>query len=396
MVAIAALSLAIFSLLGKKGASEHGPQATNKNIGKDAHAPSILYVYDQFSPEVIQTYRSDITGGDVAAVNIGWGKFSFFPSPDGKYLARGNGSVLEIAPTDKLDSFTKIAEAGGPDMRLYHVVWSDDGNKLVYFTSKKSPTDGSYGPASLPTNLYVINRDGTDKKLVKKFSKLAGVYLEAFDSLRNKLYWFETWEGFVWNFTIVDLADGSIEDIKKDLDPETPWSVTFSPDFSKVYYVGDFDKTIIEYTLANNSKKILYTFDGLGQDKYGNKGGIRGMRLSPRGDVLIFSRRTEPDDREITFSLELSSGKIEQVVDDPRYNVTPVSWSPDGRYVWFEGLCPRCGLESGYDNEGEYYVLDMETKKMNLFFKGEKGEAEKTGEGVRINEGLDFLSWIAE
>lgn len=404
---VAAASVAGFYIFGNKNISEK-EQLTpvsdqnivpstqdNQIIQKSDKAPLIVYAYKQFSTSVTKIYQSDISGQSKSEVNIGYAEgVRFMATKDGKYLARWDNNKLEIAPAKGLNSFKKIAETLEPNTRLNNVVWSVDGTKLVYIISKDLKPNEPFSPSE--KRLYVINRDGSGQKLVKQFQRPDYVALEGFNSPKNELYWFETGEGgFVGNFTVINLADGSVKETKKDLDPGLDFSLNFTSDFSKAYYIKDYK--IYEYTLSNNNKRILYELDNVGQDKYGNRSNIDRLKLSPKDNLLVFTRRTEPDDKEITFSIALPSGKVEILLDDAKYyNIGPFTWSPEGKYLWFETWCHGCGQETGYNNEGEYYIMDMETKNISLFFKGSKGEYEKTGQGVRINETLNFISWITE
>ena len=401
------IGVASFYLFGSKNVSDKveqtqgnnqnilPPSSNNQNVQRIDKTSSIIYAYKKYSPSEAKIYLSDISGKNKSEINIGYAEgVRFLTSKDGKYLARWDNNKLETASATGISSFKKIAETSELNSRLSGVVWSIDGTKLVYIISKDLKPDEPFSPSE--KILYVINRDGTGQKLVKQFQKLDYIALEGFNSLSNELYWFKTGEGgFVGNFTVVNLADGSIKETKKDLDPELDFSLNFSSDFSKAYYIKD--NKIIEYTLSSNNKRTLYDLNNIGQDKYGNRSNIDRLKLSPKDNLLVFSRRIEPDDKEITLSISLPSGKIETLLDDSKYfNIGPFYWSPEGKYLWFETWCHGCGQESGYNNEGEYYIMDVDTKNISLFFKGAKGEYEKTGQGVRINETLNFIGWITE
>jgi|GEM_PF-2846423 len=395
-----------FYIFENKNISKKEPQiqANNQNVSpslsssqsiqKSAEVSGILYAYKQFSPSVTKIYQSTVDGQNKSEVDIHYSEeIKFLASKNGKYLARWDNNKLEIASTKDL-SFKKIAEISKPNLQLSGVVWSVDGTKLAYIISKDMKPDEPFSTSE--KKLYVINRDGSGQKLIRQFLKPYYVILEGFNLLNDELYWFETGEGgFVSNFTVVSLADGSIKEIKKDLDPKLDSFLNFNSDFSKAYYIKG--NKIIEYTLANNNKRVLYKLDKVGQDKYGNRSSINNLKLSPKDDLLVFMRRTEPDEKEITLSISLPSGKVDTLLDDARYyNIGPLYWSPEGRYLWFETWCHGCGQETGYNNEGEYYIMDMKTKRISLFFKGQKDEYEKTGQGVRINETLNFISWISD
>ena len=364
----------------------------------------VLFAYKQFSPSVTKTFVSDANGQNKVEIDIGYGDeasvppgkaFRFSGTKSGLYLARWNNDKLEVASSDRLISFSKIVEVSAPNERLSNILWSNNGSKIAYIITKDLEPNQPFGATE--KRLYLINRDGSGQNLIKQFSEPHYVVLQGLNLSRNELYWFETGPGgFVSNFTSLNLTDGTVKETKKELNPELG-PLIFSFDFSKAYYVNKVGNKIIEYALADNNKRVLYELKEIGQDKYGNKSFIDRLMLSPNGNLLVFTQVNEPSDKEIAYSVALPGGQINVLLDDPSYyNVGPFYWSPDGKYLWFETFCHGCGKESGFDNEGEYYIMDMDTKKLSLFFKGKKGKYEETGEGVRINETLRFLGWLVQ
>lgn len=341
--------------------------------------PSILYQYENISSRIGQTYQSDVYGKSKSEIDIGYtigGRF--VSSRNKKYLAKWDDTHLEVASAQNLNSFKQIIGTMTQNTRLGQVIFSSDGTKIAFIIAKDLEPDQTFGPTE--KNLYIINVDGTNQKLIKQFREPEYVALAGFNVDNNELYWFETEDGGgLHDFTIVNLINGSIKEIKNDLDPDFDFSLDFTSDFSKAYYIKD-DKLIEEYTLANDNKRTLYKLDDIGQDKYGLKSEIGGLKLSPNDNMLVFYRRIEPDSKLVIFAINLPSGQIDTLLDDPRYSGTetflyPYDWSPDGKYIWLETTCHY---------GGKYYIMDITTKTMNSFLEGK---------GVK-KECLSFITWL--
>jgi flagellar basal body-associated protein FliL len=352
-------------------------------------AASILYVYKQFSPSVTKIYQSDISGQNKIETDITYLEGSKFQSnKNNNVIARWSDKKLEVADATELD-FGLIVEIVDPQTSINDVIWSADGTKLVVMTLERLESDNIFSDSI--KRVYLMNNDGSDRRLVVEFQKPNFVSFQGLNIAENELYWFEQsgGGGFVSNFSVIDLTDGSTKAVKKDLDPELDASMNLSSDFAKAYYIKD--NVVVEYTLADDTKKILYELNNDDQDEYGNQSFIRGLRLSPNDDLLVFTRRIEPSNEDVILSIDLPSGDVETFLDDSKYtSIGPAHWSTNGKYLWFETWCNGCNRDSGINNDGEYYIMDMETKNMSLFFKGEIGQE------VLLNTYLNFISWISE
>ncbi len=364
------------------------PESENQTVPTDS--PSLLYTYKRRSPELEKVYQTDIYGNNEEEVEIGYqddDSVKFVSTRDGKYLAKYNENLLEVAPSKELNSFKEVAKTSESDTFISNVSWSLDNKKLIFVVVKLLEPGEAFGAAE--KRVYIINRDGTAKRLVKKFKEPQYIVIEGFNTARDEFYWFETGEGaYVENFTVVSLVDGSIKEIKRDIDIEDDFSLNFNSDFSRAYYIKD--NKIVEYSLLNNQKRIIYKLSEIGQNQNGNKSSIGSLMISSNDDFLIFTEKMEPDDKNITLSIALPEGKVETVLDDPKYyNIGPSHLSPDGKYLWFTTLCHGCG-----QNEDEYYVMNLDDKKIHLILKGERGWDKETGQELGQNETLHFISWI--
>lgn len=397
IVLLIALGIAGYLILSSKNSPIQKQTPSDLSVSiPHTNSSSILYIYQNNTPHVSKLYKSDINNQTKEEIDSEYkGGYTFATSPDGKYLARSNDFKIEVASVEDLKSFKTIAqvETTNNDTRLSDLVWSSDSSKIAYEIVKNA---GYSNEPSLEISLYVIDKDGDNKKLIKQFRQSYGIQLKGFNSLKNEIYWIEFGHGDErgLNFTVVSSMDGSTKEIKKELIFPTRASLNLAPDFSKAYYISDNE--IIEYTLANNSKRVIYKLDNTGYDGHNNRSYISSLKLSPDGNLLAFAKTVEPDDKVITLSLNLSNGHIETLLDNPKYyNIEPAHWSPDSRYLWLQTWCHGCGLESGYDNSGEYYILDTKTKNIRLFFKSTQQTKDDLGvERVVNNENINLVGWF--
>lgn len=361
----------------------------NENqVDKQEEKISIIYAYSNFKDGSTKVFKSDINGNNKVKLDINYGDgVRFTQSKDGKYIIKRDMGKIEIALAKDL-LFKKIFEIFDTNHRLASALISNDNKKIIFLVNKLLKPDEQFSPTE--KYLYMMNMDGSEKKLVKQFTEpeigdLLGLNLE-----KKEFYWFEGGGGGgeFYNFTILNLRDGSVKEIKKDINLFGN-SLIFSSDFNKAYFIEGLNK-IIEYNFSSDNKKILYELSNVGRDEYGNGSFIDRLRISPNEDMLVFVRVTEPDNKEITFSIDLKSGQVNTLLDDYRYyNIAPAFWSPDGNYLWFETFCHGCGDASGYDNGGEYYLMNMSTKELKLFFKSSREK-----KNVRFDEHLNLICWV--
>jgi hypothetical protein len=378
-----------------KAVVNNNTQPVNVNENQDAgvveeeNKTSIIYAYRHFKDGKTKIFKSDINGNNKVELDINYGDgVNFTQSKDGKYIIRWDKDKIEVAFVKNL-FFKKIFNVSNNDEMLSSVLISNNNKKIVFFVHKFLKPDEPFSPTE--QYIYMMNTDGSEKTLVKQFIEpsvgdLLGVNLE-----KREFYWFEGGGGGgeFYNFTTLNLQDGSVKEIKKDINLFGN-SLIFSSNFSKAYFIEG--NKIFEYSFSDNNKKMLYELSNIGQDEYGNGSFIDRLRISPNEDMLVFVRVTEPDNKEITFSIDLKSWQVNTLLDDSRYyNIAPAHWSPDGNYLWFETFCHGCGDTSGYDNGGEYYLMDISTKELKLFFKSSRTEA-----GVRFDEHLNFIGWVVE
>ncbi len=128
--------------------------------------PLLLYSYSykQFGKDNQQTFKLDPSNMNKQEIQIGYdyGKKWFKSSPDGKYLLRYGLEKLEIADSTNLSTFKTLVELDGFNsyIDIFNVYWSNDASKILYVLDKKTLFSEN-------TEIYLINKDGSNNKLVK-------------------------------------------------------------------------------------------------------------------------------------------------------------------------------------------------------------------------------------
>jgi len=407
-----------FFYLGNKATNQLPPQTSNTETKNTTVSSSpniqeaekikqsvVLFNSTKGSPEITTTFISDPDRQNMKELPIycrdqrsGTSlKDSYYcsTSKDGLYLASWNDKKIRISSSKNLSSFETITEIKNSDENIKQLIWSNDDSVLIYKTSKDAgPRDGPYQPTD--NKIMLVAREGTRSETLKE-SRDLNISLQGLNLYKNELYWFELGNWEMLNFTIFDLSNKTIKKVDESL--AVPGNFAFSSDFSKIYYISNINETsrgnkIEEYTIDSGTKKVFYENKNIGQDENGNKSFILNLDLSPNDGFLVFSVVNEPDEKVVSYSLKLPDGQIEALADNPPDNLIPVSFSPDGKYLWLE--TEYLGNTDIVRNK-KYYVMDMETKKIKLFFGPITAPTPATGEQMIIpfgKETINFLSWL--
>jgi Tol biopolymer transport system component len=210
------------------------------------------------------------------------------------------------------------------------IAWSKDGTHLAYERSVSSPSTGGI----TPSRIWIL-----ETKTGETYPLLEDTGITGFGPLYSpdsgSLAFFDI---SAQGIRLVNLQDGATIVIPSQMGEVG----TFSPDGTQLIYPdirqvgGQFFPQLWMATL-DDTKSLDVLFDNAEEDQT--------PRWSPDGDLIAFARRKL--DREEGFALQLfildvESGSIRQITDDPVYNNTSFAWSPDGRYL----LVQRFLLES--------------------------------------------------
>lgn len=364
----------------------------------------ILYEYSKFYPEEIRRiYKASLDGSNKIETSLSSNvnrsiRYSYYYDKD--YLIQTDGveKAISIIP---LDDITQINTIVSIQDKYTHLgsIFPIDESRLVYIESRETePEQYEYG-GPREQNIYTINIDGTNKNLIYSFilTRPSGIGFKAFNQTTNEVYWTEGGGGGCsGHFTTLNILTGEIRKIETAIPDNAVCSIVFNEDHSVGYYLEDRRK-IVEYNFISNTKTYLYETPE-GMDANSNSSFIRGPLLSPDENKIAFSERLEPSDKEITKLIDVVSKKVITLLDDERYyNIGPSSWSPDSNYLWLDTNCRGCGRSKGYDNDGEYYLLDITSNRIITHFIGEKKACDESGQRcVNTNERLNLIGWLEE
>ncbi|GEM_PF-3939950 len=350
---------------------------------------SVLYRYqkDSKGADTIETlFKSDITGENKIAVETGTSleqsfRDSFFISKNGRYIGREHRNV-EIASVESNLSFKDITgELVDGQEEVGDIIWSDDGSKLLYNTYNTATlkdwpaTEKEILSMEFETRLYLIDRDGKNKKLVVE-TKGKDVYKPlAFSILKGELYALveEITGDAEDRIAIFDLLTGKIK--YTFTLPGRTLGNRFSIDFRKFYYLSSNEDRIIERDLMTNIEKTVYENTSVGamlRFPY--------LFVVPPKDETMFIvtlSGNDPNYRKIE-QFNPSDGRVETLFEasDPQYRAMHVeekSVSPNAKFVWLE------------TNDG-VYIFDVPNRKMNKFLSVEKFP----------KEFVQFIGWLVE
>lgn len=351
----------------------------------------VLYGYKRFSTSESRLLKANPFNQEKVEFNFAHGEWTkLLATRDGKRLAKLDARALAVSVTPFTAPWREVYRTASDQEHIMDAIWSSDGSALAVFTFKSfgSASEDPFVPSPGEMSFYLVNRNGTSSRLVKRFSDADSFIansLIGFNTNQAEVYWvFQGSDGGVGDLTVMSALDGSIKAIKRDVGPAWLY-LLLNSDQSRAYYISEDARNIFEYSLLNDTKRILFSFHGSQSDPgYTAESRIARLVLSPVDDALVFTVRTKGKD--ITYRMLLPQGKLETLVEDFSFhNAHPSHWSPDGKYLWFETW--------GFD-QGEYYVMDLDTKKMHLFFRGKRGDYHQTGEGVRVDEALQFIAWL--
>lgn len=354
---------------------------------------SLFYDTSMLGKENTRYYKADIDGQNKMEISIDNKSSNIGPVANGRFLGQFDFHNLEIAPSNKPTGFKSVIKAGEKEL-ISGTIFSNDATKIAYIITDLSSKERNW-------KLYIVNVDGSNKKEVNINPKNGSFSPLAFDSQANKIYVLASVKvdenKTRNNLGVIDLASGDFKElieIQFDMKLGHP---LISPDFKKIYLlrsdlnekIPELDDKIVEIDLGDGKEKMLF-------DPSDNRIHLRELRLAPDGKSLAFQYESDMVQMITTdiYSFDLVTGKATVLVDKTTYpNIEYVgSWSPDGKYLWFSRR--TISIEDDIKNPGKYnniernifenYVINVESKKVNLFHKDTETEP------IRI------MGWLAE
>ncbi|MBA7524564.1 hypothetical protein ES705_16705 [subsurface metagenome] len=196
-------------------------------------------------------------------------------SPDGsKMYMAGNDSdrVYQYTLSTPWDVDTaiyanKYKSVGAQDLTPYGVVFSSDGSKM-YIVGNENDTVYQY-TLSTPWDVDTANYAAKSKGVGGQETV---PYDAAFSSDGSKMYIVGTVADTVYQYTLStpwDVSTATYANKYKSVGAQEglPSGVDFSPDGSKMYIVGNSNKTVYQYTLPLNPPTNVDATDGTHTDK---------------------------------------------------------------------------------------------------------------------------------
>ena len=278
--------------------------------------------------------------------------FSAVWSPDKDKIAftRSVNNLLSVwvMDSDGTDE-RRVADGGG-------AVWSPDGSRLAFVR----PTTSDVDPLASRDQLFTINVDGSDERLIADApersmgdldwspdgSRIAFVAILSADD-GNPV----TSDEDNWDIYSVRLDTGTVlqltEDLNQDEDPQ------WSPDGKRIAFVSDRDDelcgpgggcpyaTEIYLMRSDGSNEVRFTKNASRHD--------RNYEWSPDGRAIAWSQTVDDDVNSGCCQANilvkaLDGSPSRQLTDDRRRIHLDPSWSPDGRWLvyisWRDGSLP--------------------------------------------------------
>lgn len=190
--------------------------------------------------------------------------------------------------------------------------FSPDGNRIAYF-------HGADTTKSYPPGLYVIDRDGTNRKLV-----LAGIHIDPSWSPDSEWLVFSS-QGILQKCKI----NGDSLSTFTTLNGSLKYPNFYFPDWSKdgkyIYFDNPFVSDgggIFKTNTAFSQAKRLFKSTQFG----------RNPRLSPAGNAILFFDWITGHDRSEIFVSDTLGNSVIQLTNNTRDDKSPV-WSPNGNEI---------------------------------------------------------------
>lgn len=359
---------------------------------------SVVYAYHQYdalnNDYDTKVFKTDYNNQNKAELDIGFflstsntdpyqtKGYLYKTTPDGKYLFRISRifKSIEVASAQLPNSFRKLVKISQGS--IHNLTISPSGNEIAYIV--RNETEGK---------LFIMNIDGGEQRFIKAIESTNSI--EGLNAKNNQI--------FLKDEILTLHEDGTIKTVQKNHIPgEQP---EFSSGFDKAYYrfinYTESEKTegIIEYDIVNKKEKVIYKIN----DKQGQ---ITSFILSPVNDMLLFEQEDLSNNKRILYSISLPGGKADILINDLQYyGLVPTlcghhcfggsnAWSPDGKYILLEGVVctynDLCKL-----HEGETYLIDINSKKMSLFFK-QNSQVDQAQPQKQIKDSLEFIGWLTQ
>jgi Tol biopolymer transport system component len=208
-----------------------------------------------------------------------------------------------------------------------HPAWSSDGEHIAYYHDSYQYPE----PVNYPSGLYIINRDGSERRLV-----LAGHHFSP--------SWSPCGQWLVFS------SGGIIQKCKIDGDSLTTFDGLNhlpAPEFYFPHWSGDGKYILFDKPLGQEWGVYYMIFD------FNNPGRIlsgRNPEMSPNMFNIAFSKGGHDVEATEIFLADTLGNNIVQLTKDSRSNLAP-TWSPDGRYIAWSSSIRLCIMSADGTNQ---------------------------------------------
>ncbi len=421
LVSIISLTLSsvfVFKILtGKK--ESRPTQEAEKTVFENVSDNSIRLFQLYKSGEKI--YKSDLLGQNRQELNIDYNPSSgveplFQISPDRKYLARITQATIKIAQFSQPNVYKEIVKLTSGKEVIDGFAWSEDNNQIAYLVKLHQPTYQE--PTSIVVNLYLINRDGTNQKLVYSYTRPPindGPTIGSFIS-QNNLLGLNLSKQEVYllkekkfddlsdpNFlSVISLTNGKIKFEEESIHLYDPAFIAFSTDFSKLYYIDIqrnndillFKMLIKEFNLLTKTQKTFYE---LKLNDYSSLGSISSAVLAPAYNKLIFGTikiiGSEMTVATENYIIDLNTNQLKSFKTKLKFVPIPRSVSPDGKYIAL-AMPPESGEPKVKQDLFGYCLFNIEKQQLTDFNGCASYEKGETFDNQQ--QEMEFIGWISE
>ncbi len=348
--------------------------------------------YDTYAVVSSQTYKSDLVLNNKTPVNIGYkpsksaseNELMYQSTENGKYLLRSTRNMIEIAPSNQIESFTKIFELPNGTGTINSFLISQDESKIVILyeqAGKKIVIQDLMNPQ---IRITVVPQKGSDSYTIF-----------GYDSKQNKLYWQRS-EGPMTHYTeVVSIgSNGNISNVKSLNDYS--FITEFDSNFQYAYYEGygsekeGYKRSIIQHNLQTDQKTKLAEFP--------SDISIVDLKLSPIENKLFFIDNAATKNRNTLYVIDILTKKVETFPVDSGLNPNKSNYvSPDGRYLLFQNTLSCRNDDCNTDHDGEEILFDIEKKQFYRLYTsiGVKEAFKDDSNSYHDIENLNFIGWLA-
>ena len=217
--------------------------------------------------------------------------------------------------------------------------WSPDGKKIIYMVGSSEPIPG----------IYIINEDGTDKRLIFKEEEDALVWYPTFSPDGKKVVFISdrgapySDVGAYLNIFVVDIDGENFRNITNFKERRELYSVAYSPDGKKLIFTIRDPKTELDHiaTINIDSSDMREITKGFS------------AKYSPNGKQIVFSDFAERRIPKI-FIMNSDGTNKRQLTFGEWRDIQPV-FSPDGKKI-----CYASYRHSDMPWESELFVINTD------------------------------------